>query len=76
VSGSGSSPASYFFAAVFLAGASFAVLLAGAFLPNVSSAQLVQYVRTTCDMLRTGVTTGYVVSDLANHHAPCRSPIM
>ena len=35
--------------------------------PNVSGAQMVQYARGTCVMLRGGVVTRYVVQDLANH---------
>jgi hypothetical protein len=54
-------PRSYFFAVVFLASASFAILLAGAFLagvsPSVSS-------RPECRLLPSGQAVG---------HIPCRS---
>jgi hypothetical protein len=35
--------------------------------PSVPSSQLVEYARGTCLMLRGGVTTSYVVTDLASH---------
>jgi hypothetical protein len=39
----------------------------GPHFPNVTSAQLVQYARQSCYMLSNGTTSGYVVTDLAQH---------
>jgi hypothetical protein len=39
----------------------------GPHFPNVTSAQMVQYARQSCKMLRQGTVTGYVVKDLADH---------